>query len=322
DANGNIAPVIEILTQKDEGLLNFLTWIEASHDTGHQTIQRNSLPSPGYAKLNSTSPITKGDTRPIMDTCAIIRDFAEIDELLAMQNGNSAAWRAQQERGHLIGMRQKWTNSFWYADDRLVSEQYGGMSMRYNDSVKSDDNPQHQHVLKADGVNDAQATNCSIWLITSGANQVHGIYRKGTQAGLQVQDLGVETKEVERDGKTELGRVYRTQYLWEVGLTVADWRAAGRIQTNLAAINPDPSSGGDDLIDLMIDLDEVVDKTDGQTAWFVPRRVRTMLRKQIRAGVANSTLTMETIAGKPVMMHDGIPVYQSDSLSYTEEAVN
>ena len=59
----------------------------------------------------------------------------------------------------------------------------------------------------------------------------------------------------------------------------------------------------------------------GRATFYAPRKIRSFLRRQITNKVANSTLTMDTVAGKQVVAFDGVPVRRTDALLLTEARV-
>ncbi|WP_336657671.1 major capsid protein, partial [Pseudomonas marginalis] len=65
-----------------------------------------------------------------------------------------------------------------------------------------------------------------IWLVVWGQNTIHGIYPKGSKAGLEQKHLGEVTLEDENGGKYQ---GYRTHFQWKNGLTMRDWRYVVRI---------------------------------------------------------------------------------------------
>ncbi|WP_362917249.1 phage major capsid protein, partial [Bordetella bronchiseptica] len=76
------------------------------------------------------------------------------------------------------------------------------------------------------------------------------------------------------------------------------------------------------LIDLMTQAVELIPNVGmGRPAFYMPRKVRSFLRRQITNKVATSTLTMEEIAGKKVVAFDGIPCRRTDALLLTEARV-
>ena len=55
--------------------------------------------------------------------------------------------------------------------------------------------------------------------------------------------------------------------------------------------------------------------------WYCNRTMRTWLRRQARQAVKNSTLTMDMVAGRPVLSCNGIPIKRWDSLTATETGI-
>jgi hypothetical protein len=159
-----------------------------------------------------------------------------------------------------------------------------------------------------------------MYLICWGSNTVHGIYPKGSVGGLQMSDKGQVTIE-NVDGSGGRMEAYRTHYRWDCGLSVRDWRYVVRIQYDQEDLKGDATSGPK-LIDLMTQaLDAPPNLTAGRPAFYMNRRARSFLRRQMLEKIAGSTLTMEQIGGKMVMMFAGIPVRRCDALLNTETAV-
>jgi hypothetical protein len=94
-----------------------------------------------------------------------------------------------------------------------------------------------------------------------------------------------------------------------------------RIQYNSEDLVGDAASGPD-LLDLMTQaLDVPPSLTLGRPAFYMNRRARSFLRRQMLEKVAGSTLTMEQIGGKLVLAFAGIPVRRCDALLNTETGV-
>ena len=78
-------------------------------------------------------------------------------------------------------------------------------------------------------------------------------------------------------------------------------------------------ASGAKLTDLIIQgLEQVYNLSAGRAAIYMPRSIRSMLRRQITEKVAASTLTMEDVYGKRVMTCDGVPVRRVDALAADE----
>ena len=314
DPDGKIAVIVEILNETNE-ILEDMTWIEGNLPTGHKTTVRTGIPTPTWRKLNYGVLPTKSTTAQVTDTVGNLEAYAEVDKDLADLNGNTEAFRLSEDRAHIEGMNQEMVDTMFYGNDLIDEAEFTGFSARYNSlSAQSADNIVQQSGTEG---ND----NASAWLIVWGPETAHMIYPKGSQGGLQVVDKGQVTLENAPGGPAG-GRMeaYRTHYKWEAGLTVRDWRYVVRIQYNQEDLTKDASTGPD-LIDLFTDAVERIPALGmGRPVFYVNRRTRTFMRKQVKAA-AQHTITMEDVAGKKVVSFDGIPVRRVDGLLNTEAAI-
>jgi len=314
DPDGKIPKVVELLNLTNE-VLDDAVWVEGNLPTGHKTTVRTGIPTPTWRKLNYGVLPTKSTTAQVTDTVGNLEAYAEVDKDLADLNGNTEAFRLSEDRAHIEGMNQEMVDTMFYGNDLIDEAEFTGFSARYNSlSAQSADNIVQQSGTEG---ND----NASAWLIVWGPETAHMIYPKGSQGGLQVVDKGQVTLENAPGGPAG-GRMeaYRTHYKWEAGLTVRDWRYVVRIQYNQEDLTKDASTGPD-LIDLFTDAVERIPALGmGRPVFYVNRRTRTFMRKQVKAA-AQHTITMEDVAGKKVVSFDGIPVRRVDGLLNTEAAI-
>ncbi len=313
DPDGKIDTIVEILAETNE-ILEDMVWQEGNLPTGHRTTIRSGLPAPTWRKLYGGVQPTKSRTVQVTDTCGMLEAYAEVDKALADLNGNTGAFRLSEDRAHIEGMNQEFASSLFYASEATAPEEITGFAPRYN-SLSAEN---AQNIIQNSSIEGSD--NATVWLICWGENTVHGIYPKGSMGGLQMTDKGQVTIEnVDSSG----GRMeaYRTHYRWDCGLSVRDWRYVVRIQYDQEDLKGDNSSGPD-LIDLMTQaLDVPPSLTMGRPAFYMNRRARSFLRRQMLEKVAASTLTMEQIGGKQVLSFAGIPVRRCDALLNTETAV-
>lgn len=313
DPNGKIAQIAELLSQNNP-ILDDMVVIEGNLPTGHRTTARTGIPTPTWRKLYQGVQPGKSTTVQVTDSCGMLEAYAEIDKALADLNGNTAAFRLSEDRAFIEGMSQEMTQTMFYGNEGTEPEAFTGLAPRFNSlSAQNKDN-----IIK--GADVSGNDNASIWLVCWGANTVHGIYPKGSQAGLQMTDKGHVTIE-NVDGNGGRMEAYRTHYRWDLGLSVRDWRYIVRVQYKQSALTKNAGSGAD-LIDLLTDATErVQDLNLGRPVFYGNRTARSFLRRQIANKVAQSTLTMDTVAGKRVLAFDGIPVQRSDALTATESAI-
>jgi len=313
DPDGKIDTIVEILAETNE-ILEDMVWQEGNLPTGHRTTIRSGLPAPTWRKLYGGVQPTKSRTVQVTDTCGMLEAYAEVDKALADLNGNTGAFRLSEDRAHIEGMNQEFASSLFYASEATAPEEITGFAPRYN-SLSAEN---AQNIIQNSSIDGSD--NATVWLICWGENTVHGIYPKGSMGGLQMTDKGQVTIEnVDSSG----GRMeaYRTHYRWDCGLSVRDWRYVVRIQYDQEDLKGDAASGPK-LIDLMTQaLDVPPSLTMGRPAFYMNRRARSFLRRQMLEKIAGSTLTMDQIGGKQVLSFAGIPVRRCDALLNTETAV-
>ena len=310
DPDGKIAKIVEILSETNE-ILNAMPWIECNDGTTHQTTVRTGLPGVTWRKLNYGVQSTKSRTANVKDSCGMLEAYAKIDKDLAMLNGNTAAFRLSEDAAFLEAMSQEMATTLFYGDTSVTPEKFMGLVPRFNDSTV----PSGDNIVDAGGVG---SDNTSIWLIVWGDQNIHGIYPKGSQAGLKHSDLGEDTTQDENGGEYQ---ILRTHYQWKCGLTVKDWRYVVRIaNVDVNALTKDAATGPD-LVDLMAHALELVPNLQrGRAEFYCNRTIKSYLRRQIKNS-NNVQISMAEVAGKHVMFFDEVPVRRCDAILSSEAAV-
>lgn len=306
DKDGKIDKIVEMLSQTNE-ILNDMLFMEGNLPTGHRTTIRTGLPSVAWRMLNQGVPQSKSRTQQITDTIGMLEAYANVDKDLADLNGNTAEFRLSEDRAFIQAMNNEMAKTVIYGDTVKNSERFLGLAPRYSTldtSVATSEN-----VIDAGGTADLT----SIYLVSWGANTIHGIYPKGSKAGLKHQDLGEKTLTDSAGGEYQ---GYKTHYQWKCGLTVRDWRYGVRI-ANLDLKNISDS----DFINLMIIASEKLpDENLGHPVFYMNRQARTKLRLA-RLNKDNVRLTFDNVEGKKVMKFDEIPVRRVDVISNEETQV-
>lgn len=328
DDDGKVSKIINILSQTNE-ILDDMLVVEGNLPTGHKTTVRTGLPQATWRLLNYGVAPTKSTTAQIVDSCGMLETYSEIDVALAQLNGNTAEFRLSEDMAFLEGMNQQQAGTVFYGNTAVNPERFMGLAPRFNTVVVANAQTAN-NVIDAGGIG---ADNTSIWMVVWGPNTVHGIFPKGSKAGLQMRDLGEWTT---NDAAGNKYQVYRTHFKWDIGLTVRDWRYVVRI-ANIAVSDlaggtpPDltkaltravhrlptaPSSAGTEQ------------KTDapqdnglmGQTVIYCNRTVRTWLDIQAETKV-NVLLQLTEWHGKPITAFRGIPIRTCDQILNSEARV-
>ncbi len=313
DPDGTVADVVEILNETNE-VLQDMVYVEGNLLTGHRTTIRSGLPAPTWRKLYGGVQPTKSTRVQVTDTTGMLEAYAEVDKALADLNGNTAAFRLSEDRAHIEGMSQEMADTLFYGNEASEPEAFTGLAPRYNlTTAENGDN-----IINHDSTADGSIT--SAWLVVWGENTVHGIFPKGSKAGIQVTDKGQVTAE-NIDGSNGRAEIYRTHYRWDSGLSLRDWRYAVRV-ANIDISDLDTIANTKDLITSLIKASERIPNFGaGKPVFYVNRTIREKLRLGIIEKIS-SNLTWETVSGQRVMMFDGIPVRRTDALHNSETLVS
>lgn len=327
--DGSIADVAELLSQKNQ-LLEDMLWIEGNLPTGHMDSVRTSLPTPTWRRLNQGVDPTKTTESQVTDVVGMQETFAVVDKALADLNGNSAKWRLTQEKGFLEGLAQDMAAQLLYANNALNPEKPMGLAPRYA-SLSTSTSQTANNVVTAGG--STASVESSIWLIGWADDKVRGIFPKGSKAGLQNDDQGVQAA---FDAQSKRFMAYITHYVWKAGLAVKDWRYIVRIPN----IDTSTNAGGlrsttpPDLVDLVDQAIARIPNLDACTpALYMNRTVKRHFNKQRNVGVMlSSTVNVTTIRRvdegdqrgviKRFDNYDGIPIRIVDQILNTESVVS
>lgn len=311
DPNGNTSDIVELLSQTNEILTDML-WKEGNLPTGERTTVRTGLPTVAWRLLNKGVAKSKSTTAQIDEACGILEARSEVDVDLASLNGNTPEFRLSEAQAFIEAMNQEMASTLFYGT-AAAPEEFVGLAARY--SSLSANNA--QNIVSGSG---SGSDNSSVWLICWGANTVHGIFPKGSKAGLIHEDLGVGDA---FDSDNNRFRAYMDRWQWKCGIALKDWRYSVRIP-NIDISNLVAKSSAADLIELMIKATHRIPQLGmGRPVFYMNRTVIEMLDIQRRDDIiSGSGLTWETVDGKRQATFRGIPIRTCDALTETESAVS
>ena len=311
DPDGSTAEIIEILNETNE-VIEDMTFIEGNLPTGHRTTIRSGIPLPTWRKMYGGVQPNKSTNVQITDTTGMLEAYGEVDKALADLNGNSMAFRAQEDRAHIEGIGETIAGTTFYGNETVTPESFTGLAPRFSSlSAESGDN-----IIDAGGTG---SDNSSIWLVVWGPRTVHGIVPKGSKAGLQTKDLG---EVMIQNSDSSKFQAYVTHFRQDAGLCVRDWRYVARVANIDISDLKATVANQKLLINYMIQAAERIPNLGaGRPAFYMNRTVRELLRLGVIAQIAPATLSFENFTGKRVVAFDGIPVRRVDQLLKTEAQV-
>lgn len=221
DPDGKTADTVELLNQSNE-VLNHMMWIEGNLPTGHRAAVRTGLPTVIWRQMYQGVPTSKSSRATVEDACGMLEARNEVDADLCRLNANEASFRLSEAQAFLEAMNQEFASTLFYGDTATTPERFMGLAPRYS-TVNTSTAQTAKNVIDAGG---SGSDNTSVWLIVWGKQTVHGIFPKGSKAGISHQDLG----EIDAfDGSNNRFRAMADLWKWKCGLHVKDWRYIVRI---------------------------------------------------------------------------------------------
>ncbi|NCB43091.1 MAG: hypothetical protein EOM59_10790 [Clostridia bacterium] len=317
--DGSVAQVAEVL-QTYNDILDDIPWYEGNLPTGHQSSIRTSLPTPKFRLLNAGIVPAKTTRGMIVDPCAILEDRSHIDVDLAMLNGNTAAFRKSEDEGFIQGFNKTFTDTLIYGDVSTDPEQFNGFDSRYYSL--SGEATSGQVITAGSGT----TTNTSIYLVGWGPNKVFCTYPKGSKAGLQFEDQGIQM--VTTDTAGSYMRAYVSWFQWKAGLVVADYRYVVRI-ANINAVSlltaSDATDTSANIMKLMSRAIGLLPPMSGvRPVFYMNQTVLSMLAIKMmdKGNVWLSMNEMKNLpvarSGSGVLSFLGVPCRRCDSILNTE----
>lgn len=332
DPKGNIAPIAELLSQCND-FLDDIPFQEANERTAHVFSYRTSIPAGSWFGYYQGVPYSKSTAAQSRVGLGMLRDYSQVDALLAEHSGNIARFRESEDVAFLEGMGQTIVQTFFYGNAVTNPNQFMGFSTFYN-TLNTSTAANATNVLSGGGSGSA---NASLWLMAWSPTKVYGVYPRDSKAGLAMEDKGNVTP-----GFDFLGNrfeAYTTLFQWQGGLCPQDWRNVVRL-ANLDTTNA--GLAGPNAYDIFAGMDQMLLnlpvsslKTSGITKSDAPDEVTTAVKPVFYCNRTvkhwmhiqsirnrNVLLTPTQYDGVVVENYRGIPVHVVDQLLNTEATVS
>lgn len=313
DGMGNFVPVIEMLMEMNPILEDAIA-VECNKGTTHLHTVRTGLPSVTWGRLYQGIPNSKGRTAQVEDTTGFVEGLSTIDKRLLDLSTNEGAVRLSEAQAYLESMSQEVASKMFYGDTASDPEEFMGLAPRFNDKSAANGG----QIIDAGGTG---SDNTSVWFVTWGDNQCQALYPKGTQAGVQREDMG-EQRVTDENGNAYYAK--EEKFTWHIGLAVKDWRYVSRI-ANIDV--SDMAAGSVALYDFMRKAYYKLQNrrvAGGTIAIYCNRDVLEALDAlATNAGASDNFVRLKPmeIEGKEVMTYRGIPIRETDAILNTEARV-
>jgi len=315
DPNGKVPIIAEMLSQNN-AILRDMPWLQGNLDTGARVVVRTGLPSVFWRLLNQGVQPSKSTTATIDESCGMLEAWSEVDKDLADLGGNPNGFRQTEAYAFMEAMNQEMASTFFYGNQGVKQEEFSGLSIRYSDVTAQN----ARCIIDAGGADGSD--NASIWLIGWGENSIHGIFPRGSIAGLVHNNYGEVTVEVTAGVAGSRMRAYQERWQWKAGIALKDWRYVVRIGS-IDVSNLVAASGAADLVEAMIKATHRIESLENvRPVFYMNRTVFAYLDIQRRTDVSGGgQLSYDVVDGRRIAMFRGIPIVVTDALLNTEAPV-
>lgn len=306
-----IATIIEMLAEMNP-ILEDARVEECNDGTKHLTTTRTGLPAVTWRRLYEGVQPSKSTTKQVVDSTGMLEAWSEVDAKLVAISPDPKKLRLNEAHSFMEAMNNEMATGIFYHNTQTDPEKFLGLSPRFSDLTAENSS----QIVDAGGTG---SDNTSIWFVVWGERTVHLLYPRGTQAGLQREDKGVQTKN-NSDGS--LYDVYREKYTWDVGLSIRDWRYVSCVR-NIDTAVASFTGGTLDLEGYMIDAYYALRQrrvAGGQAVIYCNSTVKKYLHKRAR-DKSNVNLTLSDYQGVEILKFLGIPIKECDAILNTEARV-
>lgn len=311
--DGGMLETIEMLSQINDLTMD-LPFRMGNMPTGHMYNVRVGLPTVYWRMINQGVPTSKSRTAQATDVCGMLEGRSQLDKRLGELNGELQKLRRDEARPFFESMGQEMVGTMFYGNQGLAQEEFTGLSPRYS-AISGANNA--SHVISAGG---SGSDNSSIWLLGMGELGLHGIFPKGSKAGVNHEDLGLADA---FDADNNRFRAWMDHWEWHAGICLPDWRHCVRI-CNIDISNLIANSSAADLPELMIKATHRLPRSKSlKYYWYMNRTTLEWLEIQLREDVGGGgQLKYEVVDGLPATTFRGITIRLSDQLLETEATVS
>ena len=303
--NGNLLEIAEVLSITKE-MFQDAVWVEANQTASHVGTKRTNLPSGTHRQANQGVASEASSTKQVAEPICRLEAHSRVDEAILDLAPDKAKARSQEDLAFVEGLGQTIETNMIYGDIDTNPEQIDGLATRYDATADA-------NVIGASGTGN---DTTSLWIIEWGPMKVHMIYPKGSQAGLQTEDMGKQL--VTNDSGSTYFWAWFTKFVAWYGLYVHDDRCVQRI-ANIETSGSTNTLDDDDIIEALNLLPQA--GGGGSTAIYVNRTLKTQL-EILAKDKDNVNYTSDNAFGVPLTRFRGIPVRLCESIVNTESAIS
>ena len=304
DPDGNMAEIAEVLAEENT-IFQDAPWQPSNAIWANKTTRRASEPAGTWRKFNQGVAIERSETVEVMDTIGLLEGRSEIDVDIINSYPDKDKARSDEDKSFAAGLGKEMTATLLYGDGVDDPEEFSGLAPRL-DALNSS-------LYNVIGAGGSGGDTTSIFVVNWGRDVYMG-YPPGTQVGLQMINMGVES--VADAGGSNKFLAFVSVFKWRAGLIVRDHKCIGRI-ANIEKAGASNIFNEDDLIDLLPRM-----RTGPGTRIYVNKTIISQMWKRLKDKTNVYFTRGEGLdAGGPVMYFNGHPIRQCDQITEAETVV-
>ena len=300
--DGTMATIAEVLKESNS-IIGDAIWREANDTFSNKTVRRASLPSGTWRKLNGGVAVEASQTIELVDTIGMLETWAENDIEVIKGFSNPMQARNDEAMAFVEGLGQEMAATMIYGNTASSPEEFTGLAPRLN-TISATTNCINEGGSGGD--------TTSIFIVDWSPTGVYMIYPKGSMAGLEHEDRGIETA---TDSNNLKYRAYVDVFNWKAGMVVKNTKSIARL-ANIESTGASNLFDEDNLITLMNRM------TQGPgRRIYCNQTVLTQMEIRAKDKTNIHYTTVSDIAPGPVTMFKGVPVRLVEQILNTETAV-
>ena len=299
--DNTMAAVVEALNEENL-IIQDAVWREANDTFSNKTVRRAALPSGSWRKLNSGVSTESSEVIEMVDTIGLLETWAQNDIEVINAFPNPKQARNDEAMAFVEGLGQTMAAAMIYSNAATTPEKFTGLAPRMPDISAT------TNVINEGGSgNDVT----SIYIVDWGPTSCYMVYPKGSMAGLEHKDKGIETVRDASDA-AKMYEAYVDKFVWKAGMVVKNSKSIGRI----ANIEPDGASNIFDEDNLITLLNRMTKGAGRRIYCNQDILTQVEIRAKDKTNIAYTTVN--DIAPGPVTFFKGVPFRLVEQILNTE----
>jgi hypothetical protein len=300
--DGNMATIAEVLNQEN-AIIQDAVWREANDTFSNKTVRRANLPAGSWRKLNKGVATESSETIELVDVIGMLETWAENDIEIINAFPNPKQARNDEAMSFVEGLGQTMAETMCYGNAATTPEKFTGLAPRMPDIAAT------TNVINEGGT---ASDLCSVFVVDWGPTSCYMVYPKGSMAGLEHKDKGIQIATDTSNNKYE---AYVDKFVWKAGMVVKNGKSIGRV-ANIEDGGASNLFDEDNLITLL----NRMTKGPGRRI-YTNQTVLTQMEIRAKDKTNINYSSVDGLAPGPVLSFKGVPVRLVEQMVITESAL-